>query len=79
MAFKKREEMTAADKAYNLRMDPTVQREWIDACLKNMEKLNEWEQDFIRSVDVQWNRNQAFGYEFSEKQVAALEACYSKI
>ena len=61
---KRREPMTQEDVIENKRQDPTVQRDWVNACLHDdiRHKLTEKELGFLRSVRRQLSfRRRTYG------------------
>ena len=74
---KKRAEFTQDDKYYNIRMDPKVQRQWVDALLaeleSNLSKFNPFEVSFTRSMD-QWLKDRK---PLTEPQANRLEQIYA--
>lgn len=70
--FKKREPITQADRDYNNRHDPSVQKARVDACLDA--DLSAWETNFMVSIEAQLKA----GRELSEKQAEVLERIYNE-
>lgn len=71
---KPREPMTAADVAYNKRMNPDVQQEWVEKIWDKGRGMSAWERDFVESVEEQLSD----GRRLSERQVEILERIYAE-
>lgn len=71
--MRRREPITAADRAYNTRHEVDVQREWIEACLESS-RITSWEQGFLESLSEDLDN----GWELSERQAEILERIYNE-
>ena len=69
---KPREEMNIADRYHNKRMDPIVQREWVDRCLLVVDKMSAYEKRFIEDMDVRLKH-----WKLNENQAMKLEQIYA--
>ena len=71
----RREEMSQEDKFENTRRDPKIQKQWVNDCLldENRVKLNVYELQFCKDM----RRRLSFGDELTEAQLSKLEQIYA--
>jgi len=53
----KKEPVTHADRLYNKRYEKEVQLYWIDELKDNIDKLDDWETNFVYSIETQLQQN----------------------
>ena len=72
----RREEMSQEDKFENTRRDPKIQKQWVNDCLldENRVHLTEWELNFCRDIRGHLLR----GRDLTDKQLDTLERIYSE-
>lgn len=73
---KRREQMTAEDRQYNVRHDPEVHRQWVDDITASPPHMfTTRELEFVESIDGQLTRGRAL----SDKQIDWLEYIYQRV
>lgn len=74
--FKPRQEITAADRAYNVRMNPVNQELWCKKIrAEGWSRMNAWQQNFVDNVE-RWIYSERG---LSEKQAEKLEEIYAEV
>lgn len=72
--FKPREPMTAEDRAYNIRMNPANQRQWIDKLTEqDPAKFDAFERRYIQQMDMLLKQ----GMMLTGPQASRLEQIYT--